>query len=591
MKTNQISYYSSTDKVTRLLGGLWKNLSKRRKQQFAIVLLIMAISSVAEMISLAAILPFLAVLANPLALWNHPTVKILAPVFGINGPQELLLPITISFATAVISAAGIRLLNIWLSGELAAATGSDISSESYRRSMYQPYSIHVASNSSTLISTITADVSRVIGSVLVPFLTLLSSFLIVISIVLTLLVISWRIAIGIGSLIIFVYIIAIQVGKKPIYRLGKKQIDLNQKLIKSLQEGQGAIRDVILDSSQEFYVSIFRQSDRPLRNAAAKIIFLNSYPRLAMEPIGMVMIAITGYILVTQGGVSKALPLLGSLALGAQRLLPTAQKVYEGWAQIRANKGALANILCLLSQPLPQDLSSPINKTGLKNKIEFKDVCFSYGKTLKPVLEGFNITINKGERVGLIGVTGSGKSTAVDLLMGLLSPSKGQIFIDGKDLHDRNHPKRLRAWRSSLAHVPQNIYLADSSIEENIAFGIETDEIDLVKVKKVAKMAMISNFIEDLPNGYHTFVGERGICLSGGQRQRLGIARALYKNADVIIFDEATSALDNSTEIQVMKSIDNLSSDLTIIMIAHRESTLAGCDQIIKIENGAGKNV
>ncbi len=588
--TKEIPIFSEKNSLRTLLGALWGHLNPERRHQVRLLILLMLVSSFAEMISLAAVLPFLAVLANPEGLWKQKIIQEWADIFGISGPQELLLPITIGFAFTAVLAAAIRLLNLKLTGKLAAALGSDISCEAYRRTMYQSYAVHISRNSSTLISYLTSDLERTIGLVLIPALNLLSALLIVLGLIITLLIINLAIALGAGLLIAIVYSIAVLISKTPLLRLGKELVTLNKQLIKALQESLGAIREVLLDGSQEFYTSLYIQSDRPLRSAAAKSSFLTAFPRLAMEPVGMVIIALTGYALVIQGGVAKALPFLGALALGAQRLLPMVQKVYEGWAQIRNNKVNLANILNLLSQPLPVNAtSSKTHSYQFTKSIQLKRVKFSYGKKLSEVIKGIDLEIFKGERIGLIGVTGSGKSTLVDILMGLLAPTSGEICIDGININSRNNSDLLKAWRASIAHVPQTIYLADSSITQNIAFGIPQEKIDMDQVKKAAEMAKISNFINQCPEGYFTHVGERGICLSGGQRQRVAIARALYKQAKLIVFDEATSALDRQTESEVMQSIDNLSSELTVIIIAHRESTLKGCDRIIKLANGVAE--
>jgi ATP-binding cassette subfamily B protein len=301
----------------------------------------------------------------------------------------------------------------------------------------------------------------------------------------------------------------------------------------------------------------------------------------------MALIAVIGLLLVRHQGVGRALPLLGALALGAQRLLPVVQKVYEGWAQTRNAKGSLQTVLQLISQPLPLDLSQGrARPLALRQGLRFEAVHFAYGPELPQVLLGIDLNIRRGERIGIIGSTGSGKSTMLDLLMGLLKPTAGHILVDGKDLHDHEHPERLSAWRSTIAHVPQSIYLADSSIAENIAFGMLRDKIDMARVRQAAEQAQIAGFIESSHESYNSFVGERGIRLSGGQRQRIGIARALYKQARVLVFDEATSALDTDTEEAVMEAIEGLSNELTIVMIAHRLSTVSRCNRIFQVRNG-----
>ena len=573
--------------LRQLLRQLWTHLARRRRLQLGVLLLVMLASSVAEVLSLAAVLPFLAVLANPEGLWNQPLVQQWAPRLGMASAEALLLPITIAFAVAALAAGAIRLLNLWLNGRLAAAIGSDLSCEAYRRTLYQPYAVHLARNSSELIASISTDVQRVIANVLNPLLLLLSSGLIAIGLVIALVVIDPSIAIGAGLVVGLVYGLAMATSRAPLQRRSQRYVALNRQLIQVLQEGLGGIRDVLLDGSQAFYTGVYRRTDQPLRRTVADAGFLSSYPRLVLEPIGMALIAGMGLVLVRQEGVARALPLLGALALGAQRLLPVVQKVYEGWAQTRNAKSSLAKVLDLITQPLPSDAAqAPSLPMPLNQSIRFEGVHFAYGPDLPEVVRGLDLEIRRGERIGLIGSTGSGKSTTLDLLMGLLQPTAGRVSVDGADLHDADHPERLSSWRASIAHVPQSIYLADSSIAENIALGLPKDQINMALVRQAAKQAQIAGFIESSPKGYNTFVGERGIRLSGGQCQRIGIARALYKQAQVLVFDEATSALDTATEQVVMEAIEGLSNELTIVIIAHRLSTVQRSDRVIRLANG-----
>jgi ATP-binding cassette subfamily B protein len=304
-----------------------------------------------------------------------------------------------------------------------------------------------------------------------------------------------------------------------------------------------------------------------------------------MEAIGMTLIAIFAYTLtIKEEGVNSAIPLLGALALGAQRLMPALQQTYSAYSTIKGSEASFNDVLNLLDQPISKsDQEQSHNPIPFKNVIKLTNLSFQYSKDLPFVLKGINLQINKGDRIGFIGKTGCGKSTLLDIIMGLLPPTSGNIEIDGKSLK-HNH---LSEWRSHIAHVPQNIFLSDASIEENIAFGVPKTKIDHLKVEQVANLAQLEYLKFDLDKGYKTLVGERGMRLSGGQRQRIGIARALYKNADVIIFDEATSALDNKTERLIMESIENLNKDITILIIAHRLSTLKNCDKIFELSNGS----
>jgi ATP-binding cassette subfamily B protein len=574
--------------LRHLVRQLWAQLARRRRLQLGVLFLVMLASSLAEVLSLAAVLPFLAVLANPEGLWNQPLVQQWAPRLGIASAEALLLPITIAFAVAALAAGAIRLLNLWLNGRLAAAIGSDLSCEAYRRTLYQPYAAHLARNSSELIASISTDVNRVIAQVLNPLLLLISSGLIALSLAATMVAIDWAIALGAGLVVAVVYAAAMAASHQTLKQLSQRSVSLNRQLIQVLQEGLGAIRDVLLAGTQGFYARLYRQADQTLRRVNADASFLSTYPRLVLEPVGMALIAVVGYLLVRQQGVERALPLLGALALGAQRLLPVVQKVYEGWAQSRSAKASLASVLQLLEQPLPGGGQLPAPAPlPLRHSILLEAVHFAYSPELPEVLRGLSLEIRRGERVGLIGSTGSGKSTTLDLLMGLLQPTGGRILVDGADLHDPADLQRLQAWRAAIAHVPQNIYLADSSIAENIALGLPPDQIDMELVHQVAEQAQIAAFIETSPQGYDSFVGERGIRLSGGQRQRIGIARALYRQAQVLVFDEATSALDVSTEKCVIEAIRELSHELTVVMIAHRLSTVRQCDRIVLLSQGS----
>jgi ATP-binding cassette subfamily B protein len=368
-------------------------------------------------------------------------------------------------------------------------------------------------------------------------------------------------------------------------KLNSQRIAYEQtQMIKALQEGLGGIRDVLLDGTQPLYCEIYRRADQPLRRALGANTFIVTYPRFAMEALGMVVIAALAYGLSRQvGGVATALPVLGTLALGAQRLLPALQQSYASWAIVAGSQSSLATTVKLLDQPIPPELLQPVvAPLPLQDAVRFDRVRFRYTKDGPWVLDDLNFTIRKGTRVGFVGTTGSGKSTTLDLLMGLLMPTDGEILVDGNPVVGN----RVRAWQRSIAHVPQNIYLADSTVAENIALGIPRESIDLDRVKLAAQHAQIADFIESRPKGYNAPVGERGVQLSGGQRQRIGIARALYKQASVLIFDEATSALDNATEQSVMDAIERLNRDLTILLIAHRLSTVRRCDIIVELEHG-----
>jgi ATP-binding cassette subfamily B protein len=351
-----------------------------------------------------------------------------------------------------------------------------------------------------------------------------------------------------------------------------------------MQEGLGGIRDILIDGSQEAYCDIYRKADLALRRAQDTSQFISQSPRYAMEALGMLLIAALAYMLTQQdGGNAKAIPILGALALGAQRLLPVLQQAYSSWASIQGAQASLHDALDLLDQPLPDHAHvPPPQPLRFRDQIALNRLSFRYGPQGPWVLRQIDVEIPKGSRVGFIGTTGSGKSTLLDILMGLLSSTEGSLLVDGVPVTAQN----LRAWQAHIAHVPQTIFLADTTVAENIAFGIPPSLIDHARVRLAAQKAQIASTIESWSEQYQTKVGERGVRLSGGQRQRIGIARALYKQADVIVFDEATSALDNETERAVMDAIDCLGEELTVFLVAHRLSTLRNCTQVIELENG-----
>jgi ATP-binding cassette subfamily B protein len=353
---------------------------------------------------------------------------------------------------------------------------------------------------------------------------------------------------------------------------------------KAIREGMGGIRDVLLDGTQPFYCDIYYRAEYPLRLAMGNNYFIGGSPRFVMEALGVVLIVILAYGLSQKaGGVGAYMPVLGSLALGAQRLIPALQQIFSAWASIVGSQSALAEALAFLDQQLPSEALLPApSPLKFRDDIRFDAVSFRYGSDSPWVLDNLNVNITKGSRIGIVGATGSGKSTMLDILMGLIEPLHGAILVDGIPISAKNR----RTWQRAIAHVPQSIYLSDSTLAENIAFGVPRDEIDIERVHQAANQARISDFVESRPEGYNIFVGERGVRLSGGQRQRVGIARALYKQATVLVFDEATSALDNPTEKEVMNAIDGLDRNLTIIIVAHRLTTVKRCDSIIELCNG-----
>lgn len=572
-----------------LLYQVFGYLSLVRKFQIFGLFILMIVSGWLEVLSLGAALPFLSVLSNPDSLWSNSYTLYLANIFNWTSPDDLLLPVTIVFCFIVFLASSARLLILWISTQLISLVGSDISKEVYSRTLYQPYIVHAKRNSSIIINALTAQVASFLGS-LTAFFQLSASLFTSISLTIGILLVSWQIAASAIAVFGIIYLIIAYKSRSELTKNGELINSASIFRIRSLQEGLGAIRDVVMSQGQNLFINLFAQSDRSLRQLQARNAFISGYPRYVLEAVGLVLIAVLGLFLVLHhGGGFGVLPILGTLALGAQRLLPAFQSIYSSWTQLKATNPSVYQIHQLLCQPYPKNHNLPRLPSPfyLSRSIVFSNLAFTYSQGSPFVLNNINLSISVGERIGIVGSTGSGKSTFMDLLMGLLTPSFGTISIDGFNLHDPNNPQMIVDWRSSVAHVPQSIFLTDSTILENIALGIPKEDIDLDHVKVVARQAQIDEYIESRPHSYNTIVGERGIQLSGGQRQRIGIARALYKKASILVFDEATSALDLDTETALMNSIDSLSRHLTIIMIAHRISTLQCCDRIFNVSNAS----
>lgn len=569
--------------LTRLLVDLFRHVSRHRRYQFALLLGLTLASSVAEVVSLGAIVPFIGILTQPAKVFASPLGARFVHVLGITSPDGLILPLALTFAVAAVVAGALRLLLLWLSTQLTNATGADLCIEVYRRTLYQPYRVHVARSSSEIIAGITQKIGTA-TSVLLSLVAVVTSTALFVAILVTLVAIDpWMATIAMLSFGSGYAAIAWQTRHR--LRRNSECIAREQTMVvKSLQEGLGAIRDVLLDGTQAVYTTAYGESIQKLQRAGGENTYINQAPRFAMETLGMVMVAGLVYSLgVRHSNIGEALPVLGALGLGAQRLLPLLQVFYGNWTVVAGSRAGLVDALDLLDQPLPAEAYQPAPEPlPFHETIRFENVRFRYGTDGPWILDGIDLAVRKGARVGFVGNTGSGKSTALDLLMSLLEPTEGRILVDGRPIEG----DLRRAWQRAIAHVPQSIYLSDASVAENIAFGVPLEDIDMDRVCRSAMQAHIAEFIESRPDGYRTTVGERGVRLSGGQRQRIGIARALYKEAKVLIFDEATSALDGRTEAGVMRAIESLNRDLTIFMVAHRITTLEHCDTIVELQGG-----
>ena len=578
-------YFSTNKGSIQILLEIWNHLTKRRKIQLFIFSILNLLSSFSESFSIAMTLPLISVLIDPSQMWGILWIQKLCLSFGINNPSQLITPITLIFIIASLFSTFIKLFILRTNNFFAASIGNDISSLTYSTILNQPYEEQIELNSSEAISAATnyADATReaIYGS-----LNFLSYSSFVLTIEITLFIFNWKVALA--SIIVFgiSYFFVSYKSKLKILKNGKVIANFGKERVKSIQEGLGSIRDVLLGSKQKIFIDNYSKIDLLFRKKQASNKFITFSPRYIIENVGFIFLAIIAYKLAGgENGTNNILPVLGTFAVAAQKLLPSMQQCYNSIGTIRSNKSSVQKVLEILNKKNNIFDLKGIKPFDFKKSIKLSNISFKYINSNRLILNKINLQIKKGERIGLIGPTGSGKSTLSDILMGLLKPTSGEIIIDDINLYNSENPLDIFNWRLSISHVPQNIYLSDSSIAENIAFGVPFNEVDFLKVESVAKRAKIDIFINQSENKYLTKIGENGIKLSGGERQRIGIARALYHNAKVIVFDEATSALDDKTESEVISSLNQLDDQLTIIIIAHRLTTLEICDRVLKIEN------
>jgi ATP-binding cassette, subfamily B, bacterial PglK len=575
--------------------SLWNSFSKHRQKQSYLLVILMVITSFLEIIGVGSVLPFLGILINPEMVFNHSFVQ--WAVEGVNSmlgvsvfstPDQIIFPVTLAFISAILLVNIARVFLLFAITRFSFAVGADLSINIYRRTLHQEYVVHINRNSSQVINGITNKTNSVIG-IIQSTLTFISSTVLLVSIIGVLFFIDIRVtlfvSIGFGT----VYGVIIVYTRSSLKKNSDIVANNSTLMLKSLQEGLGGIRDVIIDNSQEFYCNLYRNADLPLRKASGDNVFIGQSPRYLVEAVGIILIVIVAYLMTQRGGYSEEIvPILGVFALGAQRLLPSLQQAYSSYSAIKGSESSVRDVIDLLEQPLLSDnlgVSDSQLPMSFDKELVLKKIGFQYSEHAPWILKDIDLKLSKGTCTGFVGMTGSGKSTLIDIIMGLIPPSKGEVIIDKVVVDNKNRS----AWRACISHVPQNIYLSDSTVKENIAFGVPKNEIDQERVIQAAKNAQIACVIEKWKDGYDTYIGEQGVRLSGGQRQRTGIARAFYKQSDILVFDEATSALDRDTEKKVMYAINNLKYKVTVLVIAHRLTTLKNCDQIFQInKNGFG---
>jgi ATP-binding cassette subfamily B protein len=539
----------------------------------------MPATALAETLAVAAVVPFIALISGQPA---GPVLGTFTEAFIAIGISHPILAAALLFALVVILAAGLRLALSWRSRHFAFAFGHEVSTEIHRRLLGQPYAYHLQQHSSGHLAALD-KVDHLVFDLVIQGVQAISAVLIG-AFILALLVAIDPLSSLFAVLMIAGFCgVALVATRNPLQRHGATINTAYEQRTRLVQEAVGSIRDIILDHSQEAALNRFRAIDAAFARARTKTAFLATAPRFLIEAAGLIIIALLAIVIAGRsGGITPALPFLGALALGALRLLPLMSQLYGAWASLAVVGPVLTDLAALLHLPM-DDVPRGSDRIEFHRSIEAKAVSFSYADRVHRAIEDVAFTIPRGARAAITGRTGSGKSTLADLLMGLIEPRTGSILVDGAPLSR----DRLPGWQRSIAHVPQEVFLADDSIAANIALSYHGGEADSLRIAAAATLAQLHDFIVSLPEGYETRIGERGVRLSGGQRQRLALARALYKQAPVLVLDEPTSALDDQTEAAIVDVLDKLqASGTTIVIVAHRLSTIAKCDPVLVLEEG-----
>lgn len=540
-----------------------------------------------EVIGIGSIMPFISVASNPDNVIENPYLNLAYTFFRFESVEGFLFFLGSLVVILLLVSNSLRTVVTYLLKRYSAMRFHSLSLRLLRRYISQPYVYFLNQNSSDLLKNILGEVGVVINKVLVPTLEMATNIIICLFIVGLLVIVNPLLALLMSIVLSITYILIYMFVRKKLKELGSQRVEANRKRYKHTSEVLGGIKDVKLLGRESVFLDHFKEPSKRfvLNDAYSNVIAV--VPRYALETIvfgGILLIVL--YLMKVQGDFSNIIPIVSLYAFAGYRLMPAMQKIFRGITKLKYNLpivDLLYNELNGLKEyPLPDRIMS-INSLPIEKEIQLKDIEFTYPKSRERVIKKQSLTVKANTTVGLVGPTGCGKTTIVDVILGLLEPQSGELIIDGTKIKSNN----LRNWQANIGYVPQSIFLIDDTVAKNIAFGVPDKEIDYEAIKKAASIANLDGFIEnELDDGYDTLVGERGIRLSGGQRQRIGIARAVYHNPAVIILDEATSALDGLTEKAIMDAIHNLSHKKTIIMIAHRLTTVKECDIIHILDKG-----
>lgn len=570
--------------------------SRERKHGLLVLLLVMGMALL-ETVGVASVMPFLAVLGNPEMLDTNPILSKLftfSKSIGIRTPDDFLITLGFGAFLLIVVSALYRIITHYIMNRYIEMRRHSIGSRLLENYLRQPYAFFLDRHSGEMSKAILSEVDQLIGNVFRPAFSMFASSIVLFAITALLLIVNFWLALLAVSILGGLYALVFLTLKNKLKRMGETLVDANKERFLAAGDTFGGIKDIKLLGREQIYLSRFSRPSQKFAATHANNHTLNQVPNFLIEAIIFgAMLLLTVVLMISSGGLNSSLlgtilPTIGLYAFAAYRMKPAVHHIYEGLASLRYGQAVVNNLYADLD---PRNTPAPFPQTRIesikpKYSIILHQLSYSYPKADKPALIDLNLEIPVNSSIGIVGSTGAGKTTLVDVILGLLRPNYGAIKVDEVSILDR----QLRAWQQSLGYVPQDIFLTDSTVAANIALGIPLEQIDHEQVIHCSRMAQVHDFIiKDMPEQYHTLVGERGVRLSGGQRQRIGIARALYHNPAVLVFDEATSALDTVTERAVMEAIDAIAQQKTIIIIAHRLSTVKNCNQIVLLDQGKVK--
>ncbi len=564
---------------------IWSLLDKQERKKSLVLLVLMILMAFLEVLGVGSIMPFLSVLGNPVTIETNKYLNTVYIYFGFEDKDSFLMFLGFFALFMLLASAVVRSVTSYAQYRFSNIRRHSLGQKLLKKYLHQPYSFFLSRNSSDIGKVILSEIDVVINQAILPSLNLLTYAILTVTLVSFLVVVDPILAMILSIVFGGFYVTMYMTIRKYLSKIGQKRAKANSQRFKITSETIGGIKDLKVLGREQVYLNSFTKPSYEFSHHNSTNQTLSEVPQFMVEVIAFgALLAMAMYAFASDGAnIGTLLPILGLYAIGALKIKPAINGVYSSMTKMKFGAPALDSVIEDLKElDVRVEIKNDYKRLKLQDELKLQNLNFIYPNTTSSALKNINISIQANTTVGIIGTTGAGKSTLVDIILGLLSPTSGSVMVDGEELTNTN----IRQWQNSIGYVPQSIFLVDDTIASNIAFGIEKDDIDIEQVEKVAKMAQVHEFVSKLDKGYYTIIGERGVRLSGGQRQRLGIARALYHNPELLILDEATSALDNKTEVEVMKAIDNMSGSKTIIMIAHRLSTVERCNKIIKLESG-----